>query len=102
MVSWLAGCSDNSVKPETVAPSQPTNVTATQVDATTVDLTWTASTDNVCVAGYNVYRGDPLGAVLVGITPINSFRDTGLVPGPHHPRESLTYLLKELILFSIL
>jgi len=81
MVSWLAGCSDNSVAPETVAPSQPTNVTAAKVDTTTVDLTWTASTDNVCVAGYNVYRGDAGGAVLAGITPINSFRDTALVPG---------------------
>jgi hypothetical protein len=73
-VSWLAGCKDNSVGPETVAPSQPTNVTAILVDSTTVDLT---STDNVCVAGYNVYRG----LVLIGTTPVNSFRDTGLVSG---------------------
>lgn len=77
MVGWLAGCSDNSVGPETVAPSQPTSVTATQVDSTAVDLTWIASTDNVCVAGYNVYRGP----VLIGNTPINSYRDTGVVSG---------------------
>lgn len=76
-VSWLAACSDNSVGPETVAPSQPTNLTATQVDTTAVDLMWTASTDNVVVAGYNVYRG----IVLVGTTPTNSFRDTGLASG---------------------
>lgn len=80
-VGWLSSCSDNSVKPETVDPSQPTGVTAVRVDTTTADLTWTASTDNVVVAGYNVYRGDTIGAVLAGITPINSFTDTGLVPG---------------------
>ncbi len=76
-VSWLAGCSDNSVKSETVAPSQPTNVTITQVDSTTVDLTWTASTDNLVVCWYNVYRG----LVLAGSTRYTSFQDTGLIPG---------------------
>jgi hypothetical protein len=57
MASWLAGCPDNSVKPETVPPSQPTNLIVTGVSATSADLNWTASTDKVCVAGYNVYRG---------------------------------------------
>jgi hypothetical protein len=76
-VSWLAGCSDNSVKSETVAPSQPTDVTVTQVDSTTVELTWTDSTDNVMVCCYNVYRG----LVLAGNTRVPRFQDTGLVPG---------------------
>jgi len=76
-VNWLAGCSDNKVQPESVAPSQPTSVTAVQVDSTSADLAWTASTDNVVVAGYNVYRG----LVLVGTTPVNSFRDTTVLSG---------------------
>ncbi|MCX5801042.1 MAG: ice-binding family protein [Candidatus Eisenbacteria bacterium] len=76
-VGWLAGCSDNSVKSETVPPSEPTNVTVTQVDSTTVEVTWTASTDNLVVCSYNVYRG----LVLAGNTRDTTFRDTGLIPG---------------------
>lgn len=75
--SWLGGCSDNSVQPETVAPSQPTNLTSTPVDSTAINLTWTASTDNVVVAGYYIYNG----AVLIDSTPVNSFRDTAFLPG---------------------
>jgi len=80
-ISWLTGCSDNIVKSETIPPSQPTNLIVTGVSPTSAQLTWTASTDNVCVAGYNVYRGDPVGSILAGITPVNSFLDTGLVAG---------------------
>lgn len=83
-VFCLAGCSDNGVKPgpgpvssDIVAPSQPTNLAAANVTATAVDLSWTISTDNVAVTGYNVYRGP----VLVGSTLINSFGDAGLVSG---------------------
>ncbi len=75
--TWLGGCSDNSVQPESVAPSQPSNVTAAPVDSTAVDLAWTASTDNVVVAGYYVYRD----SVVIDSTPVNSFRDTTVLPG---------------------
>jgi hypothetical protein len=85
MANWLAGCSDNIVKQESIPPSQPTNLTVTHVDSTTVDLTWTASTDNICVASYNVYRGDGEGTILAGNTPVNSFHDAGLIP-------SMTYI----------
>jgi hypothetical protein len=37
-------------------PSTPTNLTATASTATAVDLAWSASTDDVGVTGYNVYR----------------------------------------------
>jgi len=53
----------------------------TEVSATSADLNWTASTDNVCVAGYNVYRGVTGNEVLAGTTPCNCFQDTGLVAG---------------------
>ncbi|MDZ7859169.1 MAG: ice-binding family protein [Candidatus Krumholzibacteriota bacterium] len=76
-LTGLAGCSDNSVEPEFIAPSQPTDVTHTQVDPTTVEITWTASTDNLVVCSYNVYRG----SFLIGNTRYTSFRDTGLIPG---------------------
>ncbi|MFK8006354.1 MAG: endonuclease [Saprospiraceae bacterium] len=42
---------------DTQAPTIPTNLTASNTTETSTDLSWTASTDNVGVAGYNVYQG---------------------------------------------
>lgn len=41
---------------DTQAPTAPTNLAATAVSATQVNLTWTPSTDNVGVEGYLIYR----------------------------------------------
>jgi len=76
-VNWLGGCSDNSVQSESIPPNQPINFTATQVDSTTVDLAWAASTDNVVVAGYYIYSD----SVLIDSTPVNSYQDTNFLPG---------------------
>ena len=43
---------------------------------TQINLTWTASTDNVAVTGYNVYRG----GTKVGSVAATSYCDTGLAP----------------------
>lgn len=40
---------------DTEAPTVPTNLMASNITATTVDLSWTASTDNIGVVTYNVY-----------------------------------------------
>ncbi|WP_345541283.1 cellulose binding domain-containing protein [Phytohabitans rumicis] len=45
--------------PDTVPPQAPTDLTATQTGASAL-LTWSPSTDNVGVTGYNVYRFDGL------------------------------------------
>ncbi len=42
------------------APSAPTDLTASNVTQTTVDLSWSAATDNVGVTGYEVYQGASL------------------------------------------
>ena len=42
------------------APTTPTNLTATAVSASRIDLSWDASTDNVGVAGYKIYRDGSL------------------------------------------
>jgi chitodextrinase len=52
----------------------PQNLSATAVSDNRIDLTWDASTDNVGVAGYNIYRDD----VLVDTSPTNAYSDTGL------------------------
>ena len=59
---------------DTTPPSAPTNVTVTGTTSSTVSLSWTASTDNVGVAGYDVYRN----SALVGTTSSASFTDSGL------------------------
>ena len=41
---------------DTQPPTVPTLLSATAVSAVEVDLAWTASTDNVGVAGYQIYR----------------------------------------------
>lgn len=62
-------------------PTTPGTPTATAVTTTTVALAWTASTDNVGVTGYEIYRAlgsGPMG--LVGTSASTTFTDTGLSP----------------------
>ncbi|PQB07170.1 hypothetical protein BST83_08415 [Polaribacter filamentus] len=40
---------------DTEAPTVPTNIIASNITATTVDLNWTASNDNIGVTAYNIY-----------------------------------------------
>ena len=65
---------------DTEAPTAPTEVTATDITTTTAKVTWTASTDNVGVTGYNVYVND-------SETPVNG---ETLVTGTEYALESLT------------
>ena len=57
--------------PDTAPPSTPTNLAATAPGPTEVDLTWTASTDDVAVAGYRILRD----GVQVGTSSTASFAD---------------------------
>nr|WP_294935989.1 GEVED domain-containing protein [uncultured Flavobacterium sp.] len=59
---------------DTVAPSAPTNLTASGTTQTTTNLSWTASTDNVGVTGYDVYQG----ATLKATVTTTSYAVTGL------------------------
>ncbi|GAA0921589.1 hypothetical protein GCM10009558_104850 [Virgisporangium aurantiacum] len=67
--------------PDTTAPSTPGPPTASNVTSSTATLAWTASTDNVGVAGYNVYRGDTLlaqsatnGVTLTGLSASTQYQ----------------------------
>jgi chitodextrinase len=42
---------------DTQAPTAPTNLAASNITTSSVTLSWSASTDNVGVAGYDVYQG---------------------------------------------
>ncbi|MEV4470665.1 glycosyl hydrolase family 18 protein [Nonomuraea salmonea] len=59
---------------DTSAPSVPGNLRSTGVTGGSVTLAWNASTDNVAVTGYEVYRGGTLVATVTGTT----YTDTGL------------------------
>jgi chitodextrinase len=56
------------------APSAPANLQGSAVSTSRIDLAWTASTDNVGVIGYRIYRN----AAVIGTTTGTSFSDTGL------------------------
>lgn len=61
---------------DTTSPTVPTTLSATAISPTQVNLSWTASTDNVGVAGYQVYRN----GIQVATTALTSFTDSGLAP----------------------
>ena len=42
--------------PDTQPPTAPTNVASSNISATSFTLSWTAATDNVGIAGYDVYQ----------------------------------------------
>ncbi|NEW07704.1 carbohydrate-binding protein [Paenibacillus sp. SYP-B3998] len=51
---------------DTQAPTIPTNVSVTATTASSVSLSWSASTDNVGVTGYDVYKGGTLAVSVTG------------------------------------
>ncbi|HSP81071.1 MAG TPA: fibronectin type III domain-containing protein, partial [Myxococcaceae bacterium] len=81
-VAWLAGGGSGGGGgggSDTTAPSAPSNLSASAVSASQVNLSWTASTDNVGVTGYNIYRStDGLTFSAVASTTSTSHADTGL------------------------
>ena len=68
---------------DTIAPSTPSNLAAANIAETTADLSWTASTDNVGVSSYSIYKDD----VVTTTIQSTSFTVTGLAP-------STTYAFK--------
>ena len=67
--------------PDTTPPTAPTNLAATAASATAINLTWTASTDNVGVTGYKVERCSGTGCVnfaQIAAPTTTTFNDTGL------------------------
>ena len=73
---------------DTQAPSAPTNVAATAA-AGTAALTWRASTDNVGVTGYDIYRSTTSGfapgsANKIGQTAATTFTDSGLAAATYY------------------
>jgi hypothetical protein len=81
------GFSDAGETPTDIeAPTVPTDVLATADSTTSIDVDWTASTDNVAVAGYDVYGRDITNAgARVFLTTVSfptvTYRHAGLTEG---------------------
>ena len=63
-----------TVQADTTPPTVPTGLTATAASSSQINLSWIASTDNVGVSGYNVFRGGN----KIGTSPGTSYQDSGL------------------------
>ncbi|HJR79382.1 MAG TPA: DNRLRE domain-containing protein [Anaerolineales bacterium] len=83
-VNYLGAVLDSGAVPcggaptDSSAPSAPTNLTAVASSSTQADLSWNTSSDNVGVAGYDIYRN---GSFLVSLGVISSYRDVNLTQG---------------------
>ena len=51
---------------DAAAPTSPSGLSATAVDSQVIDLSWSASSDAVGVAGYEIHRDGQLVAVMLG------------------------------------
>src|SRR5439155_16402210 len=63
--------------PDTQAPTIPTGLVVLGVGSSQIHLGWSASSDDVGVTAYRVYRNGALVAILGNVT---SYADTGLSP----------------------
>jgi chitodextrinase len=61
---------------DTAPPTTPTNLFVTAVSSSQINLAWTASTDNVSVIGYKIFRA----GIQIGTSTSASYWDTGLSP----------------------
>ena len=73
--SYIAGMSQSGVSGDTQAPTAPTNLSSSNIGLTSFTLSWNASTDNVGVTGYDVYRN---GVFFGSTTTATSLSITGL------------------------
>ncbi|MDP5275743.1 fibronectin type III domain-containing protein [Chengkuizengella axinellae] len=73
--SYTVGSSSGGGNPgDTTPPSAPSNLSASGITETTVELNWDVSTDNVGVTGYDIYQGSS----IIGSTSSTTFSVTGL------------------------
>lgn len=66
----------HGAEPDTVPPTKPTGLAGAALGGSKVDLSWTASTDDIGVEGYQVLRD----GVQIGTSPTASYSDTTVAP----------------------
>jgi chitodextrinase len=65
---------------DTTAPSAPTGVSMTSKTSTSISISWTASTDNVGVAGYRIYVNNATTPVNASLVAGTTYTINGLSP----------------------
>ena len=95
-VLFIAGCNSASstpapppppIPPDTTPPSAPTGLVETVVSSTQINLSWTASTDNVGVTGYKVERCSGAGCsnfAQIATPTSTSYSDMGLTASTNY------------------
>ena len=74
----IPGTSLMTQLPDTQSPTAPTNLASSAITQNSFTLSWTASTDNVAVTGYDVYKNSiKINASTITTT---SYNVTGLLP----------------------
>jgi len=86
---WIVSCGRNDIsstgsgtvnlsnsRNDTKAPSVPTSLKGMAISSNAILLSWSASTDDVGVSGYKIYRN----GTQVDTSTTNSYNDTGLLP----------------------
>src|SRR6266850_2228710 len=65
---------------DTQAPTIPAGLTVTRVSASSINLTWSASTDNVGVTQYKIFRN----GTQIGTSATTNFQDSGVAPSTNY------------------
>jgi chitodextrinase len=76
-----------SAAPDTQSPTAPKSLKATVISSTQINLSWSASTDDLGVAGYKIY----LNNIQIGTTANTSYQSTGLNPNTSYSYRVAAY-----------
>jgi chitodextrinase len=72
---------------DTAAPSAPAGLAVSPISTSQINLSWTASTDNVGVQGYRLFRN----GVQIAAPATNSYNDTGLAETTTYSYDVIAY-----------
>lgn len=76
LFSSLGGTIAYGAKPDKTSPTAPTNLKVVTVTDTSISLIWNASTDNVGVKSYNIYRD----SIYIGNSTTTTYNSKDLIP----------------------
>jgi len=76
-------CATTGSASDTTAPTVPTGLTAATASDSRINLFWTASTDNVAVSGYKIYRGGGTFSYIKSVATTTA-SDTGLTADTYY------------------
>jgi hypothetical protein len=78
MSDFMMAILSSQIGGDTTPPAQPNQPTATLIAATTFTLSWTATTDNIAVTGYKIYKN---GSLYIDAGNVLTYNVTGQLGG---------------------